>query len=177
MGHPVKCSLCGETFDRDKIEYVKTASRRYAHKSCFDKEQGTLSEEERYRQKIMDYTLNLFQSNFNKKRIETQLNKIIKENAGYTYSGVFKTLVYWYEIKRGDVEKSHYSINIVPYIYNDAKEYYRQLWMVQQLNAEKNIEDYIPKTKTVLIKNPQRHQKIKKHNFEFLKEEGAVDGI
>ena len=85
---------------------------------------------------------------------------------------MFKTLVYWYEVKRGDVEKSHYSINIVPYVYNDAKEYYRQLWMVQQLNADKDIEAYKPKTKVITIPNPVRQELIKRKKFEFLKEEG-----
>ena len=172
MAHPVKCTICGEVFDRDRVECVNTATRRYAHKSCYNKEQGTLSEEERYRQKIFDFTQNLFEKNFNKKRIESQLNRMIKENVGFTYSGVFKTLVYWYEVKRGDVEKSHYSINIVPYVYNDAKEYYRQLWMVQQLNADKDIEAYKPKTKVITIPNPVRQELIKRKKFEFLKEEG-----
>ena len=122
--------------------------------------------------KDFDFTQNLFEKNFNKKRIESQLNRMIKENVGFTYSGVFKTLVYWYEVKRGDVEKSHYSINIVPYVYNDAKEYYRQLWMVQQLNADKDIEAYKPKTKVITIPNPVRQELIKRKKFEFLKEEG-----
>lgn len=177
MAHRVKCSICGEIFDRDKIDFVSTASRRYAHKQCFEKQQGALSEDEQYKQKIFDYVSNLFKNNYSKKRIEYQLEKMIKENKDYTYSGVFKTLVYWYEVKQGDVAKSHYSINIVPYIYNDAREYYRQLWLTQQMNIDKNIDDYIPKIKTVVIKNPQRQQRIKDRRFEFLKEEGAAGGI
>ena len=172
MAHPVKCSICGETFNRDKVECVATSSRRYAHKSCYDKQQGLLSEEELYKEKIFDYVRNLFKSNFNKTRIEYQLNKMMKENIDFTYSGIFKTLVYWYEVKQGDVSKSHYSINIVPYIYTDAREYYRQLWMVQQMNVDKNIQEYMPKIKTVIIKNPLREQKKKERRFEFLEESG-----
>ena len=70
MAHPVKCSICGETFNRDKVECVATSSRRYAHKSCYDKQQGLLSEEEIYKEKIFNYVRNLFKSNFNKTRIE-----------------------------------------------------------------------------------------------------------
>jgi hypothetical protein len=66
MAHPVKCSICGETFNRDKVECVATSSRRYAHKSCYDKQQGLLSEEEIYKEKIFNYVRNLFKSNFNK---------------------------------------------------------------------------------------------------------------
>lgn len=171
MAHRVKCSICGETFDRDKIDFIATAARRYAHKSCYEKQQGELSEDEQYKQRIFEYVSKLFKNNYSKKRIEYQLEKMLKENREYTYSGVFKTLVYWYEVKQGDVAKSHYSINIVPYVYADAREYYRQMWLIEQTNADKNIEEYIPKTKMVTIKNPQRIQKVKERRFEFLKEE------
>ena len=171
MAHRVKCSICGEIFDRDKIDFIATAARRYAHKSCYEKQQGELSEDEQYKQRIYAYVSKLIKNNYSKKRIEYQLEKMLKENREYTYSGVFKTLVYWYEVKQGDVAKSHYSINIVPYIYADAREYYRQMWLIEQTNADKNIEEYIPKTKMVTIKNPQRIQRVKERRFEFLKEE------
>lgn len=169
--HRVKCSICGQTFDRDKIEFVATSSRRYAHRSCYEKQQNGLSEEEKFKQQIYDYTLKLFGSNFNKKRIELQLKKMMTENVEFTYSGILKTLVYWYEVKRGDVEKSHYSIGIIPYVYNDAREYYRQLWMTQQLNADKDIDQFIPKIKVVTIPAPQRNPIKKRKHFQFLEQE------
>ena len=171
--HRVKCSICGEYFDRDRIEFVATSARRYAHKSCYDKKQDNSSEETRHKQLIFDYTLKLFGSHFNKKRIELQLKKIMKENAFFTYSGIYKTLVYWYEVRRGDVEKSHYSIGIVPYIYKDAYNYYYNIWLAQQANADKNIEVFKPKEKIVVIKNPVRKPKIKRNifSFKFLDEE------
>lgn len=171
--HPVKCSICGKTFDRDKVECVNTSTRRYAHKSCYDKQQGTLSEEEKMKQKIFEYTKHLFKDQFNKKRIETQLLKLMKEHSEYTYSGIFKTLVYWYEIKNGIIEKSNYGLGIVPYIYNDAFCYYKTLWEIQQRNNEKNIDEYIPKQNVVKIKNPQRNPLKKERHFDILLEEGG----
>ena len=32
--HKVKCTKCGQIFDRDAIPYIETGSRRYAHKVC-----------------------------------------------------------------------------------------------------------------------------------------------
>lgn len=173
MAHRVKCSICNETFDRDKVECVATSARRYAHKSCYDRQQGQLSEEEKAREEIFKYLKQLFKENFNKVKIETQLEKMIRENK-YNYSGVLKTLVYWYEVKNGDVEKSHYSIGIVPYIYKDAYNYYYNIWLAQQANADKNIEIFKPKEKIVVIKNPVRKPKIKRNifSFKFLDEEG-----
>lgn len=169
--HPVKCSICGETFDRDKIECVNTSTRRYAHKSCYDKQQGSLSEEEKMKQNIFEYTRKLFKENYNKKRIETHLAKIMKENTEYTYSGVYKTLIYWYEVKHGDISKSNFSLGIVPYVYNDAFKYYKALWETQQRNNNKNILEYIPKQSVVKIKNPQRKPLKKERHFNILEEE------
>lgn len=175
--HNVKCSICGQIFDRDKIEFVMTSSRRYAHKSCFDKRQEGLSEEDKYKEKIYEYARQLYKENYNKKKIETQLIKMMKENVNYTYSGVFKTLVYWYEVKQGDIEKSRYGIGIVPYVYDAAFNYYKELWLTQQINAEKNIADYLPKIKKVKIQNPKRNPLIKERHFNLLDEEEITNGI
>ena len=169
--HPVKCSICNETFDRDKVETVKTSTKRYAHKSCYDKQQGTLSEEEKMKMRIFEYTRILFKENYNKKRIETQLAKIMKDNVEYTYSGVYKTLIYWYEVKHGDIEKSNFGLGIVPYIYQDAFRYYKALWETQQRNSNKNIADFIPKQNVVKIRNPQRQPLKKERHFNLLEEE------
>ena len=38
MAHMVKCAICGEKFDRDKIECVTYGTRRYAHLKCVEGE-------------------------------------------------------------------------------------------------------------------------------------------
>ena len=172
MAHRVKCSICQSTFDRDKEEFVMTSARRYAHKACYERQQENLDGEEKARKEILEYTKKLFKENFNKVKIETQMEKMVREKK-YNYSGILKTLVYWYEVKNGDVEKSHYSIGIVPYVYQDAYNYYYNIWLAQQANAGKNIEIFKPKEKIVVIKNPVRTPKTKRKifSFNFLDEE------
>ena len=34
MAHRVKCTICGQVFDRDKEAYINTSARRYAHYKC-----------------------------------------------------------------------------------------------------------------------------------------------
>lgn len=34
MAHVVKCTICGQKFDRDNKLYVKTSGNRYAHAEC-----------------------------------------------------------------------------------------------------------------------------------------------
>ena len=172
MAHLVKCTICNQTFDRDKIEYVKTSARRYAHLACQKKENGMLSEEEDARLKIYEYTKNLFKSHYNKLRIDSQLSKIMKENTNYTYSGILKSLIYWYEVRHGDVEKSYYGLGIIPYIYDQAYQYYYSIWAAQQSNKDKDINDYISTQDTVVrISTPKRVPFVKERHFSLLEED------
>lgn len=173
MSHFVKCSICNEIFDRDKVECVKTSSRRYAHAKCYNREDVNKTEEDKCRDKIFEYTKQLFGEHFNYMKIDTQMKKLIKENH-YSYSGILKTLTYWYQVKNGDVSKSFYGLGIVPYVYNDAYNYYFNIWMAQQVNAEKNIEIIKPKEKKVVIINPIKKPK-KKHLNVFLWDEEGKD--
>lgn len=169
--HRVKCTLCGETFDRDKIEFIETSPRRYAHLTCHLKKNGKLTEEENARLKIYEYTKNLFKNNYNKTRIDNHLSKLMKENTNYTYSGILKSLIYWYEVRHGDVEKSYYGLGIIPYIYEQACQYYYAIWVAQQNNKNKKIEDYVSQEKIVKIITPKRVPFIKERHFNLLEEE------
>ena len=79
-------------------------------------------------------------------------------------------MIYFYEIKGGDKERAHDSIGIVPYIYQDAYRYYYSLWLAQQRNEEKDLDDYKPKIIEVKIPIPQRNIE-KRKLFSFLDEE------
>lgn len=171
MSHFVKCSICGGIFDRDVVEFEKTSSRRYAHASCVKKDEQNKTEEDLCREKIFSYTKELFKEHFNYMRIDTQMKKLIKEK-NYSYSGILKTLIYWYQVKNGDVSKSFYGLGIVPYVYKDAYDYYYNIWMAQQVNAEKNIEFLQPKEKKVIIHNPIKKPKRKHSSMFFFDEEG-----
>ena len=178
MSHYVKCTICNQSFDRDKIEFVKTGARRYAHLSCKQRQDGTISEEDNARIKIYEYTKNLFKANYNKPRIDNQLNRMMKEQTNYTYSGILKSLIYWYEVRHGDVEKSHYGLGIIPYIYEQAYQYYYSIWLAQQNNENKKIEDYISSDVTVVkIVTPKRVPFIKERHFNILNEEGESNGF
>ena len=34
MAHYVSCSVCGQRFNRDVVQAVKSGARRYAHQTC-----------------------------------------------------------------------------------------------------------------------------------------------
>ena len=92
------------------------------------------------------------------------------EEFNYTYSGIRKALIYHYEIKGGDKLKANGGIGIVPYVYENAYNYYYNLWLAKQKNKDVEVEQYTPQIKEIVIPRPQR--KVKKRPlFTFLDEE------
>ena len=169
MAHKVKCIYCGKTFDRDKIPYIQVSPRRYAHKECSMSEDEKLKKEEQDKIALENYIMKMFNTTYIDPRIRKQIKQYI-EDYHYTYSGIHKSLTYFYEIKGNSIEKANGGIGIVPYIYQKAYQYYFALWEAQQKNKDTVIEEYIPTVKEIIIPPPQR--KIKKRKlFTFLDEE------
>lgn len=49
----------------------------------------------------------------------------------YSYSGMYKSLKYFFEIKGNPIEKANGGIGIIPWIWDDALKYWRALWEAQ----------------------------------------------
>lgn len=169
MAHMVTCVYCSKKFDRDKIPYEQISAKRYAHKECAEKEKERLKKEEEDKTALENYILKLLNESYISPRVRKQINQYINEYK-FSYTGIRKALVYFYEIQGNSIEKANGGIGIVPYIYKDAYNYYYSLWLAKQKNENKIIETFLPKEKEVHILNPQR--KIKKRKlFSFLDEE------
>lgn len=162
--HIVKCAICGESFDTNSIQATRHGARRYAHQSCYP--QGELvpldisSKEDPELTALKSYIKNLFGEQCNWASTMKYI-KNFKEENGYSYSGMLKSLVYFYEVKNNSIDKANGSIGIIPFVYQDAYNYYYALFMAQQ-NIEKTGSDFkyiekeriidIPKSKGVLKK-------------------------
>ena len=107
-------------------------------------------------------------------KITLQIQKFLQDHPEYTYSGIRRTLEYFYEIKKNSLDKANGGIGIVPWVYEEAKRYYYNQWLLSQKNAEKDIETYKPKIKDIIIKPPKRQPK-KRKIFTFLDEEEVKD--
>lgn len=154
MAHYVTCVYCGERFDRDKIPTTQVSKRRYAHKECADKYGQEKTQEEKDLEQLEKYIMKLFDEPYINARIRKQLRDFKKEY-DFTYSGMLKALIYWYEVKGNSTEKANGGIGIIPYIYKDAYNYYYNLWMIRAMNENKNIEEYKPKEKIVEVFAPE----------------------
>ena len=122
------------------------------------------------------YLYTLYNGKYDFARTNLLIKKYVTE-LGFTYSGIHKALIYFYEVQGNAIEdEASRSIGIVPYVYEEAKNYYYKMWSVNKRNSEVNIENYIPKT--INITNPQPQRKIKKpkKKFSFLDEEVDING-
>ena len=156
MGHPVICSICGKRFDRDVVQAVKTGARRYAHAECDpdNKELVPLvkkPEEDSDMEKLKSY----IKTKYGDKARWPLINKQIKDytqNKGYSLSGILKSLVYFYDVKGNSVDGSNGGIGIVDYTYQDAYNYYLDLFMARKANQDKTL---ITQIKEIIIKPPK----------------------
>lgn len=168
----VTCIYCKQTFNKSEEPFKLFSNGKYAHQKCFELEQiRELTDQEKLERYIMD----LFKSDYVYAKIKKQIKDYVM-NHGYTYSGIHKALVYYYEVKgnKFDEGKAQGGIGIVPYVYQHAYNYYYAIWEAQQkqehiLGAE-SLEQYIPKTIEVRIPVPKREER-KRKLFTFLDEE------
>jgi hypothetical protein len=118
----------------------------------------------RYRAMLIDY-IGKF-NGLSRKQINDY-----KNNQNYSYTGILKALTYFYEVKGNSTEKANGGIGIVPYVYQDAYNYYYHIWMAKQTNEVKPIEQYsAPPARVIVIPPPKRVEK-KRKLFSFLDEE------
>jgi hypothetical protein len=171
IAHLVKCFYCGLSFDRDKHPFKQVSGKRYAHEACAKLAEDTAQKEEKDKQLLEEFICKLFKEDFVNPRIRKQINQYMREYH-YSYSGIYKTLQYWYEIKNNDISKANGGIGIVPYVYDQAKQYFISIWIAHQQNEDKIVADYVPEVREIRIRRPNRQVK-RKRRFAFLdKEEG-----
>ena len=108
--------------------------------------------------------MKLLGENYINPRVRKQLNQYVEEY-NYTYSGMLKALIYFYEVKGNSVEKANGGIGIIPFIYKDACNYYYNLYLAQEANENKEIKKQ--EIKEITITSPQaERKKIKLFSFE-----------
>lgn len=174
MSHIVICKYCGEKFDRDKEPTVEVGLRRYAHKVCAEQEQARLSpeevaarEEEKDLKELEKYIMELFNETSISARIRKQIMDY-RKTYQYSYSGILKTLKWWFEIQNNSIENANDGIGIVPFIYEKALTYYFGIYSAALANEE--YKNYKAETKTIKIKSPQTEEK-KRKKFKLIGDE------
>lgn len=129
----VKCKYCGNQFDRNAEPFVEVSPRRYAHKACAEKKDQETPQEEKDYENLEKYIKQIFHTRTVSARIKKQIKDFHQEYQ-YTYSGIQKTLYWWFELKGGSIEKANNGIGIVPFVYQDALDYFYRLYLAKIAN-------------------------------------------
>lgn len=153
----VICKYCNKTLDI--ADAVKITTGCFAHPDCVT----NLSDSE-----LLDqYIMQMFEVDYVPPGIKKQINQFVKENR-FTYSGILKSLKYFFEVKKQPINKNSHTIGIVPYVYQQAYQHYYTIWLANQANQNQTIKP--PETRKITIQRPVREKRGTK-NFSFLEEE------
>lgn len=161
------CSQAIKPSDTDVME-LPNMFGRYAHIKCAKEHPAD------DREKFKVYIIQLYKMRNDKSwpGYLQRADKIAKDY-NFTYSGMTKALEYFHKIKGNPIDPTKEPTpGIIPYVYNQAYNYYYNLWLAAEANKSKNLNDYIPKDIVVIIKSPQK-QEYKRKLFTFLDEEDA----
>lgn len=113
----VTCGGCGLKFNRslEEAEFIKS---KWYHKGC------AITKHEKM--ELDAYICKLF----GLKTAGPMNNILIKkfrEQMGYNYNGMLNALKYYYEVKKRSTNRAEERVGIIPYVYQEAQEYYQRI--------------------------------------------------
>lgn len=159
MGRQVKCQLCGQLFDKDTG--IRIDEKNF-HINC--------GKEYTDKKEIFKYVARLFGFKSETKpgpRITSQL-KSFREKYSYTYEGILNALKYHFEVRKGSIDKANEGIGIVPYVYEEAQEYFKRFKNKQEKIAQSIGRQLEVKPEVLTIKKTSEEKKKKQtlYNLE-----------
>ena len=134
MAAYVKCIFCEKQFNREKEPCIKIG-RRYAHTKCAEQQDPSLVKEEYDKEQFYTIVKSIYGKDYNFMLINSQATEYIKQY-NYTWSGMTACLHWFYNINHGSLEEGHGGIGIIPFIYDEVREYYSKLYQAQEKNKK-----------------------------------------
>ena len=150
--HKVTCVYCKQVFDRDKEPATLVATRRYAHVACAEKANLEKSQNEKDYEQLILYIRKILKESYVDNKVKKQIMNY-KKQYNYTYSGMLKTLQWWYEIEKNPIDKANGGIGIIPFVYQDAYNYFKAIYDAQQ-RAAAGLCNYVPRVEEIEIPPP-----------------------
>ncbi|MDK1672856.1 hypothetical protein QOK74_08220 [Staphylococcus saprophyticus] len=166
MAQLVKCPHCST---KDSKENMVQQGKRYWHEECITEheiekenskteEQKLKDRDKQERKDLIDYILELFNLDKPTGMILKQIKDLHDEPYFYRYKAMQMTLEYFFEIKNNSTSNAR-GIGIVPYVYDEASEFYKSLARINKDETEINKQD----KKVVTIKiTPNTNRRSKK---------------
>lgn len=174
MSHIIQCRLCKERFDTNKEEYVLIGQKAYYHKKCYDdwvknkNNAKTSNEENFWKESVIDYLYRDVKIPINFAKLENQWANFIKPSKKMTPKGIYFAVKYYYDVKHGNKDKAADGIGIVPYIYQEAAQYWTDLEVKKQGTIESIIEQIKSReSRPVQYFTPKETKKEKKTKWNL----------
>lgn len=147
------CPICKQyVLETDDI---KKYQNKKCHKPCLDNLIDLKDDTQGDKQKLTEYICKIFDIKEISNLIDNQINKYIKD-LDYSYSGIYGSLYYFYDLKENQISEDINGIGIVPFVYEEAKSFFIQISKTNQENEDVVIEN---KSKKILMKAPNKNLK------------------
>lgn len=156
-----RCAICGRAGNERTIPWLPNTTLM-AHPTCITKDNPSEYD------LLQRYCCSLFGYN------SLERSPVLKEIAtyhdqyNYSYSAIRKTLMWWYEIEKNDIQKANGHIAIVPYVIKKAKDYWDTVQKAQEVNKDVEIK---PTTNITVNIREQKRQRFHSIDLSFLEEE------
>lgn len=151
MGICPGCKKPVEKTEENKIK-GKNNYTRYWHPTCWKKAQKEKERkiaEEMGRKAIFNYLVEIgLPPNY--AFWGRQRNDFINKY-GYNDSGILMALKYWFGERKNSISRANGGMGIVPYIYDEAQNYYRNIILKKKKLSEQAIKQQKEKNKIVKI--------------------------
>ena len=171
------CRICGQTIDEKKeikdVDWMLRPGRErsYVHVKCYETSERCLQERELVNNKelkmnnnswkdaIVQYFERVLHISIDFSRFTKMWNSYLKQ--GFKAKGMYYALRYFYDVKKNDPEKANHSIGIIPYCYEDARNYWSEIEVAQPGTMEKIIEQQlaIQNLPKISVKKSQKKKK------------------
>lgn len=109
-------------------------------------------EESKQKRSLISYIEELFGEKANAKTY-TQIKNLMRDYPYFTYIGLEQSIKFFYEIKENPI--TNQGLGIVPYVYDQAQEYFKNLGEVQSHNASISNVNELYAHKKVRIAPPK----------------------
>jgi len=109
-------------------------------------------EESKQKRSLISYIEELFGEKANAKTY-TQIKNLMRDYPYFTYVGLEQSIRFFYEIKENPI--TNQGLGIVPYVYDQAQEYFKNLGEVQSHNASISNVNELYAHKKVRIAPPK----------------------